>query len=126
MAQRKRGSLAADAVQATIPTDAAAKAPTVVTEETVAKMREIIARNAAFKRQVVSREDAIALFESKGERFKVELIRDLPGDQEISLYSQGEWIDLCRGRRRGCRESDWSVASALQRHHPPLDPASPR
>ncbi|RVT89924.1 threonine--tRNA ligase [Rhodovarius crocodyli] len=62
-----------------------------------AKMREIIARNAPFKRQVVSREDAIALFEAKGERFKVELIRDLPEDQEISLYSQGEWTDLCRG-----------------------------
>ncbi|WP_160119997.1 threonine--tRNA ligase [Rhodovarius lipocyclicus] len=62
-----------------------------------AKMREIIARNAPFKRQVVSREEAIALFEAKGERFKVELIRDLPEDQEISLYSQGEWTDLCRG-----------------------------
>jgi threonyl-tRNA synthetase len=62
-----------------------------------AKMREIIGRNAAFRRQVVSREEAIALFEKKGERFKVELIRDLPADQEISLYSQGEWVDLCRG-----------------------------
>jgi threonyl-tRNA synthetase len=62
-----------------------------------ARMREIIARNAPFRRQVVSREDAIALFERKGERFKVELIRDLPADQEISLYSQGDWVDLCRG-----------------------------
>ena len=62
-----------------------------------AKMREIIARNAAFERRVVSREEAIALFEAKGERFKVELIRDLPDDVEISLYSQGEWLDLCRG-----------------------------
>ncbi len=62
-----------------------------------AKMREIIARNAPFERKVVSREDAIALFEGKGERFKVELIRDLPEDVEISLYSQGDWVDLCRG-----------------------------
>ncbi len=62
-----------------------------------AKMREIIARNAAFTRRVVSREEAIALFEAKGERFKVELIRDLPQDVEISLYSQGDWVDLCRG-----------------------------
>ncbi len=62
-----------------------------------AKMREIIARNAAFERKVVSREEAIALFEAKGERFKVELIRDLPEDVEISLYSQGDWVDLCRG-----------------------------
>ncbi len=62
-----------------------------------AKMREIVARNAPFRRQEVSREDAIALFESKGERFKVELIRDLPASETISLYSQGEWVDLCRG-----------------------------
>jgi threonyl-tRNA synthetase len=62
-----------------------------------AKMREIIARNAPFARQVVTREDAIALFEKKGERFKVELIRDLGADQEISLYTQGDWVDLCRG-----------------------------
>jgi threonyl-tRNA synthetase len=62
-----------------------------------AKMREIIARNAPFARKVVSREDAIALFERKGERFKVELIRDLGADQEISLYTQGDWVDLCRG-----------------------------
>jgi threonyl-tRNA synthetase len=62
-----------------------------------AKMREIVARGAAFRRSVVTREAAIALFEGKGERFKVELIRDLPGSEEISLYSQGAWIDLCRG-----------------------------
>jgi len=62
-----------------------------------AKMREIVARAAPFARRVVSRDEAVALFEAKGERFKVELIRDLPGDQEISLYSQGDWVDLCRG-----------------------------
>jgi len=62
-----------------------------------AKMREIIARGAAFARRVVSRAEAVDLFVKKGERFKVELIRDLPADQEISLYSQGEWVDLCRG-----------------------------
>lgn len=62
-----------------------------------AKMREIIARNAPFQRQVVGREEAIEFFSGKGERFKVELIRDLPEDAEISLYSQGEWTDLCRG-----------------------------
>jgi threonyl-tRNA synthetase len=62
-----------------------------------AKMREIIARNAAFVREEVSREDAIDLFQGKGERFKVELIRDLPESETISLYRQGEWVDLCRG-----------------------------
>jgi threonyl-tRNA synthetase len=62
-----------------------------------AKMREIIAANAPFTREVLSREDAIALFEGKGERFKAELIRDLPADQTITIYHQGEWLDLCRG-----------------------------
>ncbi len=61
------------------------------------RMHEIIARNDPFERSVVSREDAIALFKSKGEDFKVELIEDLGEDQEISLYTQGDWIDLCRG-----------------------------
>ncbi|WP_376091987.1 threonine--tRNA ligase [Roseomonas sp. CCTCC AB2023176] len=62
-----------------------------------AKMREIIARNAPFVRSVMPREEAIAFFEAKGERYKAELIRDLPATEEISLYSQGDWIDLCRG-----------------------------
>lgn len=66
-------------------------------EKIEAKMRDIIAAKKSFKRSVVSRDDAIALFEKKGEKFKVELIQDLPADQEISLYSQGDWIDLCRG-----------------------------
>jgi threonyl-tRNA synthetase len=62
-----------------------------------ARMREIIARNAPFRRQVVSREAAAALFAEKGEKYKVELIRDLPEGEEISLYTQGDWTDLCRG-----------------------------
>jgi threonyl-tRNA synthetase len=62
-----------------------------------AKMREIIARGAPFRRQVVDRDEAIHFFESKGESYKAELIRDLPEDETISLYSQGDWVDLCRG-----------------------------
>jgi threonyl-tRNA synthetase len=62
-----------------------------------AKMREIIARNAPFERSVIARDDAIRLFEAKGERYKVELIRDLPATEEISLYTQDGWTDLCRG-----------------------------
>jgi threonyl-tRNA synthetase len=62
-----------------------------------ARMREIIARAAPFERSVVSRAEAIALFEAKGERFKVELIRDLPESETITLYRQGDWVDLCRG-----------------------------
>jgi threonyl-tRNA synthetase len=62
-----------------------------------AKMREIVARNAPFVRSVMPREEAIAFFEARGETYKAQLIRDLPASEEISLYSQGEWIDLCRG-----------------------------
>ncbi len=62
-----------------------------------AKMREIVARNAAFERIVTTRHEAMALFEEKGEKYKVELIRDLPRGETITLYKQGEWVDLCRG-----------------------------
>ncbi|HEY1096968.1 MAG TPA: threonine--tRNA ligase [Alphaproteobacteria bacterium] len=62
-----------------------------------AKMREIIAKGQPFVRQEIARDKAIALFKAKGEEFKVELIQDLGEDQVISLYSQGEWLDLCRG-----------------------------
>ncbi len=61
------------------------------------KMREIIAANAPFTREVVERDAAIVFFDLRGERFKAELIRDLPADQTITLYRQGEWLDLCRG-----------------------------
>ncbi|MFA6280716.1 MAG: threonine--tRNA ligase [Bdellovibrionales bacterium] len=61
------------------------------------KMREIMKRNAPLERKVMSRADAIAHFEAKGEKYKVELIRDLPEDQTITLYTQGAWGDLCRG-----------------------------
>src|SRR5512135_1996421 len=61
------------------------------------KMREIVARDRPFSKQVVSRDAAKDLFEKKGEAFKVELIDAIPPDQEIKLYSQGEWLDLCRG-----------------------------
>ena len=61
------------------------------------KMREIVARNSPFEREVWDRDEAIRFFEARGERFKAELIRDLPGTETITLYKQGEWIDLCRG-----------------------------
>ena len=62
-----------------------------------ARMREIIKRDAAFEREVWDRNDAIAYFEGKGEAYKAELIRDLPEDEVISIYRQGDWTDLCRG-----------------------------
>jgi threonyl-tRNA synthetase len=60
-------------------------------------MREIVARGAPFARSEVGREDAIAFFQAKGEKYKAELIQDLPASETISLYSQGDWVDLCRG-----------------------------
>ncbi|MEM7444484.1 MAG: threonine--tRNA ligase [Pseudomonadota bacterium] len=62
-----------------------------------AEMRAIIGRGAAFEREVWNRDAAIAFFEDKGESYKAELIRDLPVDEPISVYRQGDWLDLCRG-----------------------------
>ncbi|MCQ9155053.1 threonine--tRNA ligase [Acidomonas methanolica] len=62
-----------------------------------AKMQEIIAANAPFEREIWDRDAAIRFFEDKGERFKAELIRDLPESEPISIYRQGAWLDLCRG-----------------------------
>ncbi len=62
-----------------------------------AKMREIVARDAPFERSVMDREAAIAFFEAKGEKYKAQLVRDLPASETITLYRQGDWIDLCRG-----------------------------
>ena len=62
-----------------------------------ARMREIVARNAPFEREVWDRDEAIRFFEARGEAYKAELIRDLPGAETITLYRQGDWIDLCRG-----------------------------
>jgi threonyl-tRNA synthetase len=62
-----------------------------------ARMREIVARASPFVRSVIDRNDGIAFFEARGERYKAELIRDLPDTETITLYSQGDWIDLCRG-----------------------------
>jgi len=62
-----------------------------------AKMKEIIDRGTAFTREVWDRDDAIAFFKARGENYKAELIRDLPGTENITIYKQGEWLDLCRG-----------------------------
>lgn len=61
------------------------------------QMRRIIARNDKFTKEVWSRDKAKAFFESKGEAYKVELIDAIPEDQDLKIYSQGEWSDLCRG-----------------------------
>ena len=62
-----------------------------------AKMREIIARNQSFTKEVWSREKAKEVFASKGESYKLELIDAIPGDEDLKIYFQGDWFDLCRG-----------------------------
>jgi threonyl-tRNA synthetase len=61
------------------------------------RMREIIARDRPFTKQVWSREQAKSFFEKKGEAFKIELIDAIPADQDLKIYAQGDWLDLCRG-----------------------------
>ena len=61
------------------------------------KMEELSASGLPVERKVIPRDDAIAYFESIGERYKAEIIGDIPQGQTISLYSQGEFTDLCRG-----------------------------
>jgi len=61
------------------------------------KMREIIARDKPFTKEVWSRAQAKRVFRDKGELFKVELVDAIPQDQEIKIYKQGDWFDLCRG-----------------------------
>ncbi|MCS3742587.1 MULTISPECIES: threonine--tRNA ligase [unclassified Rhizobium] len=61
------------------------------------KMKEIIARNAPFTKQVWSREKAKEVFAAKGESYKVELVDAIPAGQDLKIYYQGDWFDLCRG-----------------------------
>lgn len=61
------------------------------------EMRKIVERNSPFEREVWDRKDAIKYFKDKGEMYKAELIEDLPDTEEIKIYTQGEWLDLCRG-----------------------------
>ncbi|OOM80614.1 threonine--tRNA ligase 2 [Clostridium puniceum] len=62
-----------------------------------AEMNNIINENLKFEKIDVSRKEAIRLMEEKGETYKIELINDLPEGEDISLYKQGDYIDLCRG-----------------------------
>ncbi|MEN6624340.1 MAG: threonine--tRNA ligase [Smithella sp.] len=62
------------------------------------RMKEIVAADYPFIREEISREDAAALFAQRDENYKVELINDLPPDiKTVSLYKQGDYVDLCRG-----------------------------
>ncbi|OOV88105.1 threonine--tRNA ligase [Oceanospirillum linum] len=66
-------------------------------EKIEARMKELAKKDFKVERSVLSRDEAIRLFEEKGEKYKVEIIRDIPGDQPLSFYQQGDFVDLCRG-----------------------------
>lgn len=61
------------------------------------RMQEIVARNEPIEREVWDRDDAIKHFKQQGENYKAEIIQDLPADEQITVYRQGEFLDLCRG-----------------------------
>ena len=61
------------------------------------KMRELIARDKPFTKEVWDREKTKQVFRDKGEAFKVELVDAIPGTEPIKIYYQGDWFDLCRG-----------------------------
>jgi threonyl-tRNA synthetase len=66
-------------------------------EKIEAKMLEIVKRDDAFVREEWDRDDAVRHFTDIGEKYKAQLIHDLPATETISIYRQGEWMDLCRG-----------------------------
>ena len=61
------------------------------------EMKKIIKANYPLEKSILSRDKALELMRQKGEDYKVELVNDLPSDEEISFYTQGEFIDLCAG-----------------------------
>jgi threonyl-tRNA synthetase len=62
-----------------------------------AEMRSIIARNEPFVREVWSREQLIETWQRQGETFKAEWAAELPDGEELTIYRQGQWLDMCRG-----------------------------
>ncbi len=60
-------------------------------------MGALVKENLKVERSVMSRDDAIAMFKKMGEDYKVEIIEGIPGDEDLSFYRQGDFIDLCRG-----------------------------
>jgi len=66
-------------------------------EKFEAKMKELAKADHKVERRLMGRDEAVALFKGMGEHYKAEIIASIPADQEISLYGQGEWFDLCRG-----------------------------
>ncbi|MCL7463339.1 threonine--tRNA ligase [Pseudomonas sp. NW5] len=66
-------------------------------EKIEAKMHELAKADLPVSRSLMSRDEAVTFFEQLGERYKVEIIASIPGDEQLSFYRQGDFIDLCRG-----------------------------
>ena len=62
-----------------------------------ARMRELAKADQKVSRRVLPRDEAVAFFKGLGEHYKAEIIASIPSSESISLYGQGEWVDLCRG-----------------------------
>jgi len=62
-----------------------------------ARMREIVARDLPIRREVWDRDQAVRFFEQWGEQYKAELIAAIPEGEPVTIYRQGDWLDLCRG-----------------------------
>ena len=69
-------------------------------EKIEAEMKKIVEENLPVRRTVKSRDDAVSFFRGMGEEYKAEIIESIPANEELSLYSQGEFTDLCRGPAR--------------------------
>lgn len=61
------------------------------------RMKELAKADHKVTRRVMSRDDAVQFFKDQGEHYKAEIIASIPADQQISLYGQSDWVDLCRG-----------------------------
>ena len=66
-------------------------------EKIEARMHEIVKRDETVTREVWDRKKAVKFFKDQGEHYKAEIIEGIPGDEELTLYRQGDFIDLCRG-----------------------------
>ncbi|MFO7582157.1 threonine--tRNA ligase [Guyparkeria sp.] len=66
-------------------------------EKIETRMRELASEGDELERRVMERDDAVRFFKDLGEDYKVEIIKDIPGEEELSIYTQGDFTDLCRG-----------------------------
>ena len=66
-------------------------------EKIETRMRELAAQGDELERRVIERDDAVRFFKDLGEDYKVEIVKDIPGEEQLTLYTQGDFTDLCRG-----------------------------